>query len=235
MCEEIKNASTVVPQTMLVSLVINGTLALGMLVAVLFCMGDITAAVQSPTGYPFIEILTQATASKAGATIMTSIVTALAFCAIIAALAGSSRMTWSFARDRGLPGWRYLSKVSPVDFEIPSHGQYHPIGPGVNPSLTSIPGRRPHLHPLNLHRHLNNKLLPPRPHQHRLLDRLQRRHLHRHQLSLLILPHSLRPPPLPPHQRHHKAPPRQHPAALSRRFADHVGAMAHRWRFWRCE
>jgi choline transport protein len=114
MCEEIKNASTVVPQTMLASLAINGMLAFGMLLAVLFCMGDITAAVQSPTGYPFIEIFTQATASRAGATAMTSIVTALAFCAIIAALAGSSRMTWSFARDRGLPGWRYLSKVSPT-------------------------------------------------------------------------------------------------------------------------
>lgn len=111
MCEEIRNASTVVPQTMIASLMINGVLAFSMLVAVLFCIGDITAAVGSPTGYPFIEIFTQATASKAGATVMTSIVTTLSFCAIIAALAGSSRMTWSFARDRGLPGWRYLSKV----------------------------------------------------------------------------------------------------------------------------
>ena len=111
MCEEIKNASTVVPWTMIASLAINGVLGLAMLIAVLFCIGDITAAVQSPTGYPFIEIFTQATASKAGATVMTSIVTALSFCGIIAALASSSRMTWSFARDRGLPGWRYLSKV----------------------------------------------------------------------------------------------------------------------------
>lgn len=66
MCEEIRNASTVVPQTMIASLMINGVLAFGMLVAVLFCIGDITAAVGSPTGCPFIEIFTQATASKAG-------------------------------------------------------------------------------------------------------------------------------------------------------------------------
>lgn len=112
MCEEIKNASTVVPWTMIGSLAINGVLAFAMIVAVLFCMGDITAAVKSPTGYPFIEIFTQATGSKAGATVMTSIVTVLSFSAIIAALASSSRMTWSFSRDRGLPGWRYLSKVS---------------------------------------------------------------------------------------------------------------------------
>lgn len=118
MCEEIRNASTVVPQTMIASLMINGLLAFGMLVAVLFCMGDVTAAVQNPTGYPFIEIFTQATESKAGATAMTSIVTVLAFCGIIAALAGSSRMTWSFARDRGLPGWRYLRKVSCGNFYL---------------------------------------------------------------------------------------------------------------------
>lgn len=112
MCEEIKNASNVVPWTMIASLAVNGLLALAMLIGVLFCMGDITAAVTSPTGYAFIEIFTQATASKAGATAMTSIVTALSFCSIITALASSSRMTWSFARDRGLPGWRSLSKVS---------------------------------------------------------------------------------------------------------------------------
>ena len=97
MCKEIRNASTVVPQTMIGSLIINGALAFSMLVAILFCMGDVTAAVGSPTGYPFIEIFTQATASKAGATVMASIVTILAFCAIIAALASSSRMIWSFA------------------------------------------------------------------------------------------------------------------------------------------
>ena len=112
MCEEIKNASTVVPWTMIGSLAINGVLAFAMLIAVLFCMGDITAAVKSPTGYPFIEIFTQTTGSKAGATVMTSIVAVLVFFGIITALAGSSRMTWSFSRDRGLPGWRYLSKVS---------------------------------------------------------------------------------------------------------------------------
>ena len=71
----------------------NGVLAFRMLVAVLFCMGDITAALRTPTRYPFIETFTQTTASKAGATVMTSIITVLASCAIIAVLAGSSRMT----------------------------------------------------------------------------------------------------------------------------------------------
>ena len=89
----------------------NGVLAFGMLVAVLFCMGDITAALQTPTAYLFIEVFAQATVSKAGATTTTSTITVLAFCAIIAALAGSSTMSRLFACDRDLPGWRYLSKV----------------------------------------------------------------------------------------------------------------------------
>ena len=112
MAEEIRNASTIVPQCMITSVIINGVLAFGMLIAILFCMGDIDAAVASPTGYPFIEIFTQATGSLTGAGFMTAIITALAFCATIATLAGSSRMMWSFARDRGLPGWRFLSQVS---------------------------------------------------------------------------------------------------------------------------
>lgn len=84
-----------------------------MLIAVLFCLGDIDSALETPTGYPFMEIFLQATESRAGSTAMVAIVTTLQICAAIAFLAGSSRMTWSFARDHGLPGWRYLSKVCP--------------------------------------------------------------------------------------------------------------------------
>ena len=125
MCEEIKNASTVVPWTMIGSLAINGLLAFAMLIAVLFCMGDLKAALATPTGYPFIAIFTQTTGSKAGATVMSSVIAVLVFSAIIAALASSSRMIWSFSRDRGLPGWRYLSKVSLWD-SLYAEGRYRP-------------------------------------------------------------------------------------------------------------
>lgn len=111
MSEEIRNASTIVPYSLITSLMLNGILGLGMLIAVLFCLGDVEAALDSPTKYPFMEIFFQATGSLPGSTAMIAIITVLQICAAIACLAGSSRMTWSFARDHGLPGWRYLSKV----------------------------------------------------------------------------------------------------------------------------
>lgn len=42
---------------------------------------------------------------------MVSIVIALTWCAVIGFLATASRMIWSFARDRGLPFHRFISKV----------------------------------------------------------------------------------------------------------------------------
>lgn len=93
------------------SVVINGTLGFGMIIALLFCIGNLDNALATPTGYPFIEILLQATNSVKGTAAMASIVTILALCATVGILASTSRMFWSFARDRGLPGWRVLQQV----------------------------------------------------------------------------------------------------------------------------
>ncbi|KAI1909677.1 hypothetical protein LOZ58_005006 [Ophidiomyces ophidiicola] len=113
MSEEIQRPSVVVPRSIMLTLVINGTLGFGMIIAVLFCTGNLEAAIESPTGFPFMEIFRQATNSTAGAATMASIITALAMCANVGFLASASRMLWSFARDRGVPGWRLLSKVEP--------------------------------------------------------------------------------------------------------------------------
>lgn len=112
MSEEVQNASKNVPRSMILSLVINGVLSLGMLLAVLFCMGDINDAIQNaPNGYPFMTILANGLGSVAGATAMTCLIAVLEMCSCAAGLAAASRMLWSFARDRGIPGHRILSKV----------------------------------------------------------------------------------------------------------------------------
>ncbi|KAL8695665.1 MAG: hypothetical protein Q9224_003252 [Gallowayella concinna] len=110
---EIANASTNVPRSMLVSILLNGVLGFSMLIAVLFCVGNIEEIIETPTGYPFIAIFVQATRSIGGSTGMASIIVVLGICAVIAFVASASRMTWSFARDHGLPFWYYLSKVEP--------------------------------------------------------------------------------------------------------------------------
>ena len=70
--EEIENASIVIPRSMCVSVMVNGTLGFAMLIAVLFCLGNPENALNTPTLYPFIEIFVQATNSNSGGTAMVS-------------------------------------------------------------------------------------------------------------------------------------------------------------------
>jgi len=113
MSEEVKNASTDVPRSMLMSLGINGTLAVGLLLAVLFSATDLEQLLTEESSLsPFIRIFQRSVGSDVGATIMVCIIIALEFCSAMGCLAAASRMTWSFARDRGLPFSRALSMVS---------------------------------------------------------------------------------------------------------------------------
>jgi len=95
------------------SIGLNGMMGFAMLIAILFCIGDIDNALSTSTGFPFIEIFHQAVQSNGGATAMTAVVLSLMIFATIAVLAAASRMMWAFARDNGLPGSRFISRVEP--------------------------------------------------------------------------------------------------------------------------
>lgn len=120
MSEEIKKASTVVPRAMLTGLILNGILGFAMMIAYLFCLGNLDDVLnsQETLGYPFLYVFQTGTGSTAGAAVMGLLVVVLGVCSTVGALASSSRMLWSFARDRGVPLWRYWVKVKS---EIPIH------------------------------------------------------------------------------------------------------------------
>ena len=113
MSEEVKNAALVVPYSMILSVLINGALGLAMVIAVLFCLGDIDKITSTPpTQYPFMAVFAQAAGSRSGGAGMIAVILFMFVCATTTILASSSRMTWSFARDLGLPYSTYLSRVS---------------------------------------------------------------------------------------------------------------------------
>lgn len=112
MSEEIENPTKNVPRAMLFGIFLNGSLGFGMLLAVLFCLGDLEAVLGTATGFPFMEIFLQAVGSTRAALAMAAVITILNICATISFVATASRMTWSFARDRGPPGWEWLGKVT---------------------------------------------------------------------------------------------------------------------------
>lgn len=114
MAEEVKNAAVNVPRSMFFTIFVNGALGFGSIIALLYSIGDVDAALSSPTGWPFIEIFYQATQSKGGATAMTSVLIVLIVCATFGYVASASRQLWAFARDRGVPGWQLISKVCEI-------------------------------------------------------------------------------------------------------------------------
>ena len=111
--EEVYNASTVVPWAIVATIMVNGVLGLALLIALLFCLGDVTAALNTPTVFPFIEIFAQATNSNAGATTMTCLILLLLAASGSGCMATASRLLWSFSRDNAVPFSGYISRVSP--------------------------------------------------------------------------------------------------------------------------
>jgi choline transport protein len=100
------------------SIIINGITGFAMLVAVLYCIGDIDAALSTPTGYPFIEILTQGTRSIGGGTALSALLVTMFNLATLGIVASSSRQLWAFARDNAVPNARFISYV-PAGMKIP--------------------------------------------------------------------------------------------------------------------
>lgn len=90
------------------------------LLASTFCYtaGDLDAALSSPTGYPIIEVFYQATGSVSGATGLTSILIVLSIMNNLTSMAGTSRQLFAFARDRGVPGHSWISRV-PSGYDVP--------------------------------------------------------------------------------------------------------------------
>lgn len=112
MSEEVRDSATTIPKILLLSIVINATLAFGFLIALLFCIGDIEQILSTNTGYPIIALFQQATGSNAGATLMMTAILFISFISGSALLASTSRLTFAFARDGGMPFSHFFAHVS---------------------------------------------------------------------------------------------------------------------------
>ena len=111
MSEEIQNAAVVVPRSIMTGILINGSLGFAMVLTILFRAGDIDQALAENPAFPFMAIFKHAVNSTSGAAVMASLLVILSISATVGFLASSSRVFWAFSRDKGLPGWRTLSKV----------------------------------------------------------------------------------------------------------------------------
>ena len=124
MSEEMKNAARDMPRAMFGSVVVSGILTFPYIIALLFAVGDIDDLLASPTGSPITQLFVNVTGSNAGGIALNCIITIIATVATTGTpfpirmlttdfLASSSRTTWAFARDNGIPFPKFFAHVSP--------------------------------------------------------------------------------------------------------------------------
>ncbi|KAL2068425.1 hypothetical protein VTL71DRAFT_16523 [Oculimacula yallundae] len=109
--EEMSYPSRDVPIAMVGSVLINGIMGLGFCITLLFSIGNLESILTTPTGFPFIQLLSNVTMSRAGTTILCLAWTSIAIAATSAGITSTSRTAWAFARDNALPFSGYFTHI----------------------------------------------------------------------------------------------------------------------------
>ncbi|KAF2159782.1 hypothetical protein M409DRAFT_70827 [Zasmidium cellare ATCC 36951] len=113
MSEELKDAAYTLPRSMMWALFFNGAAGWVTAITAAYCIGDLTKALETPTGYPFIEMFYNSTQSLAATNTMTAIIVFMDAFSAVTIMASASRQMYAFARDNGTPYAGWLSAVSP--------------------------------------------------------------------------------------------------------------------------
>lgn len=115
MSEELRDASKVLPQSMIATTVLNGAMGWIILITFSFVLGNLDDVIDSATGQPYIQVFYNATNSFAGASVLSALVIFMAIFCNLSITATASRQLWSFARDQGIPGSSWFAHVSSLD------------------------------------------------------------------------------------------------------------------------
>ena len=100
----------------------NGALAYGMVLVILFCAADVNDLLSS--GYPLLLICINATQSVAGGSAMVGLSMIVTLACSLGSIASASRLTWAWSRDGALPA--YFAKIDPK-YRIPVRSVWLPI------------------------------------------------------------------------------------------------------------
>ncbi|KAF4548469.1 Amino acid permease-like protein 17 [Elsinoe fawcettii] len=112
MIEEIPHAAIEGPKIMVYAVAFGLFTGFIFLICMLFAAGSIEDVITSPNG-PLLQILYNATNSRAGSICLLIFPMACLLFATTSVQTAATRMTWAFARDRALPGSRFFAKVHP--------------------------------------------------------------------------------------------------------------------------
>ena len=122
MIEEIPNASVQGPRIMIACVAIGTFTGFIFLTVLLFVAGNVDDVINSTAG-PLLQIFYNATQSNAGAVCLLIFPLVCLLFATTSIMTTSSRMTYAFARDGGLPASRFFAKVHPK-LDLPLNALY---------------------------------------------------------------------------------------------------------------
>ncbi|MBI5200467.1 MAG: amino acid permease [Elusimicrobia bacterium] len=105
------------PWGLFLAVVVSAIFGYGLLVAVTLGIQDLAASAAAAN--PFIDVAERAFGKWWGSAMDWAIMPAM-WCCGLSSITANARMTFAFARDKGMPGWRQWCKVSPK-FRTPAH------------------------------------------------------------------------------------------------------------------
>lgn len=111
--EEVQLAGKAVPRAMMWSFFLNSLAAFFVLIAYLFALKDLDAALSldtNPSGFPFLYVFRLC--SPNGTIVLTVLIMLVMFAGSTGSITSTSRQTFAFARDNGLFFNKWLSQAS---------------------------------------------------------------------------------------------------------------------------
>jgi choline transport protein len=113
-----RNAAVDVPRSMVVSILVNGTMGFVWLITLLYVAPNLSLLLTYPV--PFIGIIINALNNLGGTIFVELIIIYSAVAATIGLVSSTSRTLWAFARDKGIPFSTFFSRVNNRD-QIPAN------------------------------------------------------------------------------------------------------------------
>ncbi|KAG6197416.1 hypothetical protein E4U35_007488 [Claviceps purpurea] len=126
MIEEIPDPQRQGPKIMLYCIAIGMVTGFIFLSSLLFCVNNMDDVIMAKWG-PVLQILMEATKSKVGSICLLIFPLLGVMFAIIAIMCTSTRMSYAFARDRGLPFGAFFARVHPT-LEVPLNALLWTVG-----------------------------------------------------------------------------------------------------------
>ncbi|KAG6906685.1 hypothetical protein DXG01_012602 [Tephrocybe rancida] len=112
MAEEVRDPAVQVPQAITYSIPIGTISGLLFLLPIVFTLPDIPTLLAVPGGQPIGVMFTLIMGSKSGGFGMWFIVFIVGIFCAISICCAASRATWSFARDKAIPGHHFFARIS---------------------------------------------------------------------------------------------------------------------------